>query len=150
MRRTRGQALAVDHQVPIVPYAHLLIAHDNHTFDVKVAGDMRVIYSLGLENDDFAALRPAKIVRHSVDEQMIAADDLQFNYVLTLRENLRDRSTVRAYQSGAPEEILRRKPNRVHHVSDLETLPQIKKQQPHGLLIDDVEWARILRHEMGV
>src|SRR5687768_6929432 len=50
VRRAGVQAFAVDHQMPIVPNAHLLAAHGHHALDVKVTRDMRMVYAFGFEN----------------------------------------------------------------------------------------------------
>ena len=73
--------------MPVIAEADPLIAHCHHAFDVELVlrkgGN-----ALGLEDDDLAALRVAEVVTHPVHEEVVAADDLEFEDVVAFAELL--------------------------------------------------------------
>src|SRR5262245_4679138 len=92
---------------------------------------------LRFENDNLTPFWPAEIVGYAVNKKIISANHLEFDHVLARGENLRDGSSVVPDQTGAPEDVVRRKPDCVECAPDLEALPHIEKQKPQRLFIDN-------------
>src|SRR6185369_15143681 len=104
-------------------------AKANQAFDIKlVAGNVEPVASIfvdatRLENNNFTSLGPTEIIRHAIDKQVIAGNDLEFDdFFSSLHKHsrLNARSLL---QCGLA--VIGRKPDSVRFATDLDLLINI-------------------------
>src|SRR5437899_2239405 len=119
--RDRGiQTPAINGQVAIVADTHVFSAKGDEALDVKLPpiAALHPLDSGRLEHDDFAAFRPAEIIRQPIHEQVITTVSFQANDVLASFNKFSRRK-------GFPQ-LVRRKPDGMRFVADFEPLPEIE------------------------
>src|SRR5438552_12953118 len=140
MRGGMVEALAIDHQVPVVANLDALAAHRHHSFDIELVlrhgrkAGFRVDDSFGFKNQNFAACWSAKIVSEAIDEKMVAGEHPGFkNIVASMIE-------VAWLNSRLVEQSLPGRPESVPGFTDPEAL-FVNKGQNHARRFVSCEYS---------
>src|SRR6266704_5971135 len=128
MRGGSIQPLSIEHEVTVIADTYLVSAQNHQALDVELVL-RQAVNSFGLENDDLAKGRFAEVVSDAIDEEMIAADDLDFDDVFAFFEFAGIDAAHAVGQIRASEHVFGREPNGVTLVTDHEALAQIEEQK---------------------
>src|SRR5216110_1581107 len=137
MRRGGLDPFSVEPEVPVIANPHFIATKRDQPLDVELVL-RKPVNSSGLENDDFAQGRFSEIVCNAIDEEMVAADDLQLNDVFALFELARKHARA-VGEVGTPKHAIGRKPDCVGVVADHEALAQIEEQEFLRSIVDHAQ-----------
>src|SRR5690348_11275207 len=101
------EPFAVNYKVLVISNANFFIGHADQSFNIKLILVRDSYNPLRFEYYDLPSLWMAKVIGHSVHQQMVASDDSELQNILALFVSLVIAQLTKLFHA-----VLRRKPNR--------------------------------------